>query len=50
MRMSNGMPMVVADVCTGCGICHDVCPAPANAVLLLSRRKTSPRVTTPSIA
>ncbi len=42
MRMSNGMPMVVADVCTGCGICHDVCPAPTNAVLLLPRQKNYP--------
>lgn len=38
MKKERGMPMVVADVCTGCGICHDVCPAPRNAVLMLPRR------------
>lgn len=41
MTKERGMPMVVADVCTGCGICHDVCPAPRNAVLLMPRRQTS---------
>lgn len=38
MRQERGMPMVVADACTGCGICHAVCPAPRNAVLMLPRR------------
>jgi len=38
MKKERGMPMVVADVCTGCGICHEVCPAPRNAVLMLPRR------------
>lgn len=38
MQVTNGMPSVVADVCTGCGICQQVCPAPTNAVLLLPRR------------
>jgi Na+-translocating ferredoxin:NAD+ oxidoreductase RNF subunit RnfB len=41
MQVVNGMPMVVANVCTGCGICHDVCPAPTNAVLLRPRRSKS---------
>jgi MauM/NapG family ferredoxin protein len=31
----NGRPTVVEDVCTGCGVCAHVCPAPQNAVLLL---------------
>lgn len=31
----QGMPMVSRDLCTGCGICQQVCPAPENAVLLL---------------
>lgn len=39
MKKERGMPMVVADLCTGCGICQDVCPAPRNAVLLLERRQ-----------
>lgn len=34
----RGLPRVVPDVCTGCGVCHDVCPAPRNAVLMLERR------------
>jgi len=39
MDTTQLMPMVVPDVCTGCGICHQVCPAPENAVLMLPRRK-----------
>ncbi len=31
----GGRPTVVEDVCTGCGVCAHVCPAPQNAVLLL---------------
>lgn len=42
MQVRNGMPMVVADLCTGCGICHRVCPAPTNAVLLMPRRRLQP--------
>lgn len=30
-----GKPRIIEDVCTGCGVCHHVCPAPANAVLLM---------------
>ncbi len=45
MQVVNGMPMVVANVCTGCGICHDVCPAPTNAVLVRPRR---PKFQSPS--
>lgn len=37
MHVAKGMPMVVPDACTGCGVCHDVCPAPVNAVLMLPR-------------
>lgn len=33
-----GKPRVVPDLCTGCKICHDVCPAPKNAVFLVSRK------------
>ena len=39
MAVQDGMPQVVADVCTGCGICQQVCPAPTNAVLLLPGRR-----------
>jgi Na+-translocating ferredoxin:NAD+ oxidoreductase RNF subunit RnfB len=45
MQVVNGMPMVVADVCTGCGICQEICPAPTNAVMLRPRRaKVQPRL------
>jgi len=47
MRVAHGMPSVVPDVCTGCGICHDVCPAPTNAVLMLPRRRAPGRVVAP---
>ncbi|HYG36210.1 MAG TPA: 4Fe-4S binding protein [Clostridia bacterium] len=46
MKLSQGMPQVVADACTGCGICHQVCPAPVNAVLLLPRRRQPSRALT----
>jgi ferredoxin len=34
----NGKPRVNPDLCTGCKICHEVCPAPKNAVFLVSRK------------
>jgi Na+-translocating ferredoxin:NAD+ oxidoreductase RNF subunit RnfB len=43
MQVTHGMPSVVPDVCTGCGICQQVCPAPTNAVLLLPRRRLQGR-------
>ncbi|MEK7415376.1 MAG: 4Fe-4S dicluster domain-containing protein [Planctomycetota bacterium] len=35
ITLTNQRPQVVADRCTGCGICHHVCPAPRNAVLVM---------------
>ncbi|MGC3957809.1 MAG: 4Fe-4S binding protein [Verrucomicrobiota bacterium] len=49
MKVEKGIPMVIADVCTGCGICHDVCPAPTNAVLVIPRRR-NPRFPSPPAA
>jgi len=34
----QGIPTVHLDVCTGCGICHDLCPAPRNAILMIERK------------
>ena len=34
MELVHGRPRILADACTGCGVCHEVCPAPRNAVLL----------------
>lgn len=31
----GGRPRIVEEVCTGCGVCQYVCPAPSNAVLLM---------------
>lgn len=31
----QGIPTVHADLCSGCGICHDLCPAPRNAILMV---------------
>jgi len=33
-----GIPTVHLDICTGCGICHDLCPAPRNAILITERK------------
>jgi len=37
----KGKPRVNPDLCTGCKICHDVCPAPKNAVFLVTRKPRS---------
>lgn len=34
ITLDKGIPTVHADLCTGCGICHDLCPAPRNAILV----------------
>lgn len=49
LRLVNGMPMVVPDACTGCAVCHQVCPAPTNAVLLLPRRPCTRTLSNPSL-
>jgi Pyruvate/2-oxoacid:ferredoxin oxidoreductase delta subunit len=34
----NGKPRIVADLCTGCHVCHEVCPAPKKAVFFVARK------------
>lgn len=38
IELRDGKPSIRADLCSGCGICQHVCPAPINAVLLLPNR------------
>ena len=40
--MERGLPRVKSDLCTGCGVCHDLCPAPRNAILLVAKRSALP--------
>lgn len=35
ITVREGKPTIDEDVCTGCGICRYVCPAPENAILLM---------------
>lgn len=35
IEVINGKPRIMEDTCTGCGVCQHVCPAPANAILLM---------------
>ena len=48
MHSTDIIPMVVPEICTGCGICQQVCPAPENAVLMLPR--TEVRIATEPLA
>ena len=34
----RGIPRIVADACTGCNICYEVCPAPTNAILMIPKK------------
>jgi ferredoxin len=38
ITVQQGKPRVNPDLCTGCRICHEVCPAPKNAVFLVPRK------------
>jgi Pyruvate/2-oxoacid:ferredoxin oxidoreductase delta subunit len=38
IKVEMGIPQIVVDVCTGCGICADVCPAPTNAILMMPQK------------
>ncbi len=33
LDLTDGLPRIDSQRCTGCGVCHQVCPAPVNAVI-----------------
>jgi ferredoxin-type protein NapG len=35
MQLNGNKPKIVEEICTGCGVCQFVCPAPDNAILLM---------------
>ena len=45
--VSQGKPQVVADLCTGCRKCYEVCPAPKNAVFLVAKQARPGMVSRP---
>jgi Na+-translocating ferredoxin:NAD+ oxidoreductase RNF subunit RnfB len=48
ITVEQGKPRVNPDFCTGCKICHDVCPAPKNAVFLVARKPRPGMVALPT--
>lgn len=34
ITMNRGIPRIHQDTCTGCDACHEVCPAPKNAIAM----------------
>lgn len=40
--MDSGVPMVNMNLCTGCEICQEVCPAPTNAIRMIPRPASLP--------
>ena len=35
--IERGLPRVNPALCNGCRICHELCPAPINAILMIGR-------------
>ncbi|AWV89973.1 4Fe-4S dicluster domain-containing protein [Bradymonas sediminis] len=40
--LDQGKPRIVAEHCTGCGVCHSVCPAPMNAMMVMPNPSRPP--------
>lgn len=36
--LRDNLPMVNANLCDGCGICHQLCPASRNAILMMPKK------------
>lgn len=47
LQLQAGKVTVHVSLCTGCGICHHVCPAPNNAVIILPARERPERPASP---
>jgi MinD superfamily P-loop ATPase len=35
IELTDGKPHIIDENCTGCGVCHSVCPAPVNAIMIM---------------
>ena len=47
INMKRGRPEIDPTVCTGCGVCHHVCPAPENSVRIMPLDRSSPSENSP---
>lgn len=39
IELQDDLPMVVAEICTGCGVCTEICPSSADAILMVKADK-----------
>jgi Pyruvate/2-oxoacid:ferredoxin oxidoreductase delta subunit len=42
IQVELGIPRINPAICTGCGICQQVCPAPRNAILMIPKPQPIP--------